>query len=342
MKECNMPKISVILPAYNAEKYIKEAIDSVLLQTYRDFELIILNDCSKDNTEQIIRSYEDDRIVYLKNQVNMGVAATLNRGLAAATGEYIARMDADDVSLPRRFEMQAAYLDTHPDVAVLGTALERFGEGIPTQIRRFSQNSAQMKADMLFACGLAHPSVMMRRQVILGLGGYDLEFEGMEDYELWCRVSQEHQVAALDEVLLRYRIHPQQVTKNPSEKYIRRMKRLKAMQLEQIGLRPEGEIADCFYDFCLGKRPQEQEQIFRLGRMLEQIAVANEKTGYYNKDILRDNLSSILLGYASKLPRKKAGELWKSSTLVTRRQVIWRRIKERVKQLLKRSQGENR
>lgn len=122
-----MPKISVILPAYNAEKYINEAIDSILTQTYRDFELIILNDCSKDRTEEIILSYEDDRIVYLKNQVNMGVAATLNRGLAAAKGEYVARMDADDISLPERFEKQAAYLDEHPGTAgheALRTAFE--------------------------------------------------------------------------------------------------------------------------------------------------------------------------------------------------------------------------
>lgn len=332
-----MPKISVILPAYNAEKYINEAIDSILTQTYRDFELIILNDCSKDRTEEIILSYEDDRIVYLKNQVNMGVAATLNRGLAAAKGEYVARMDADDISLPERFEKQAAYLDEHPGTAVLGAALERFGEGIPTQLRRFSATPAEMKVDLLFTCGLAHPSVMMRRAVICELGGYDLEFEGMEDYELWCRVAREHQVTTLDEVLLRYRIHPQQVTKNPSEKYIARMRRLKAAQLSALGLPTEGDCAECFYDFCLGQRPREPEQILRLSLLLEEVAAANEEVDLYDKNILKKTLANVLLGYVSKLPRDQLSGLWEGSRLLTRSQVTRRRAKDRVKRLLGRT-----
>ena len=98
-----MPKISVIMPAYNAEKYLREAIDSILGQTFTDFELIVINDCSRDDTEQIILSYQDPRIVYLKNEKNLGVAGTLNRGLEVARGAYIARMDADDRSVPDRF-----------------------------------------------------------------------------------------------------------------------------------------------------------------------------------------------------------------------------------------------
>ena len=103
-----MPKISVILPAYNAENYISQAIDSILAQTYGDFEFIILNDCSTDGTERIILSFDDPRIRYVRNEQNLGVAATLNRGLELAAGEYIARMDADDISLPERFFRQGS------------------------------------------------------------------------------------------------------------------------------------------------------------------------------------------------------------------------------------------
>lgn len=332
-----MPKVSVILPAYNAEKYINEAVDSILAQTFRDFELIVINDCSRDRTEELLLAYTDPRLVYLKNEVNLGVAGTLNKGLSVAKGEYIARMDADDISLPQRFEMQVAYLDAHPDTAVLGTALERFGEGIPSQIRRFSAAPAAMKADLLFACGLAHPSVMMRRQVVADLGGYDRAYEGLEDYELWCRVAREHAVTALDTVLLRYRVHPQQVTKNPSEKYITRLRSLKAVQLQQLALPVEGELAEQFYNFCLGQRPREGEEILALGRLLEQLAAGNAKTRYYDAEILSSMLRSVLLGYVSKLQRREVKLLLQNSVLLSRSQVVRRRGKDRIKKLLGRT-----
>ena len=113
-----MPKISVIMPAYNAERYIREAIDSILRQTWSDFELIIIDDGSTDSTAAIIAGYTDNRIRFCPNAQNMGVAATLNRGLELACGAYVARMDADDISLPERFAKQAAYLDAHPNVTV--------------------------------------------------------------------------------------------------------------------------------------------------------------------------------------------------------------------------------
>ena len=121
-----MPKISVIMPARNAEQYIREAIDSILGQTFADFEFLILDDGSTDATAEIVQCCRDERIRFCPNGRNMGVAATLNRGLALAGGEYIARMDADDISLPKRFEKQAAYLNAHRDVAVLGSDLELF------------------------------------------------------------------------------------------------------------------------------------------------------------------------------------------------------------------------
>ena len=230
-----MPKISVIMPAYNAEKYIAQAIESILGQTFGDFELIVLNDCSKDKTGEIIASFADQRIVCVNNEENMGVARTLNKGLKIARGEYIARMDADDISLPERLEKQAAFLDTNEAAAVVGSAVERFDETGSLGKRVFAADPRQMDIEMLFACGLAHPSVMMRRTLVTGLGGYDADYEGLEDYELWWRVSRSHQVTALPEVLLRYRIHSAQVTKNPSEKYIKRHRALKQRQLEALG-----------------------------------------------------------------------------------------------------------
>ena len=233
------------MPAYNAEKYIAEAVDSILGQTFGDFEFIILNDCSTDRTEEIILSYDDPRIVYLKNEQNMGVAATLNRGLEIAKGEYIARMDADDISLPERFALQTAYLDTHPQVAVVGSSVELFGS--QKSLRHFSETSQKLKVDLLFGCCFAHPSVMMRITMITGLHGYDPAFNGVEDYHLWARVSQKYDLACLPQTLLRYRIHPNQITQTVTPKKQSLIDAIKALQLKDLGLPIEGEE---FWAFC--------------------------------------------------------------------------------------------
>ena len=112
------PLISVILPAYNAERFLEEAIDSILAQTYKNFELIVLNDGSTDRTEEIILSYNDPRIRYIKNESNLKLIKTLNKGIALARGKYIARMDADDISLPTRFEKEIEFMEIHPDIGV--------------------------------------------------------------------------------------------------------------------------------------------------------------------------------------------------------------------------------
>ena len=329
-----MPKVSVIMPAYNAEQYIGESIDSILKQTFTDFELIILNDCSRDSTEEIILSYRDSRIVYLKNEENMGVAGTLNRGLAAATGEYVARMDADDISLPERLEKQVNFLDRNSKVAVLGTCLERFGEEISTQYRSFSDNAEQMKIDLLFSCGLAHPSVMMRRAVIAELGGYDLEYEGLEDYELWCRVAEQHDVLALPDLLLRYRVHGKQVTKNPSEKYLTRMRRLKERQLHEIGIPTHGEVAESFYRYCLGNKPDTVEEAVSLAQFLEDVCKADHP---YDVGRLKATFRAVLLGTTYDLSWLEVRRICKSTELICTRDVLGQRAKRVVRRLLGKS-----
>lgn len=313
-----MPKVSVILPAYNAEKYIKEAVDSILGQTFMNFELIVINDCSKDSTEQILLSYTDPRLVYVKNEQNLGVAGTLNKGLSLAKGTYIARMDADDISLPERFRKQVSYLDAHPDVAVLGTAVEIFGEGMSSQIRQFSQMPEQMKVDLFFSCGLAHPSVMMRADVIRTLGGYDKAFEGLEDYELWCRVAQEHQVTTLPEVLFRYRVHPGQVTKNPSEKYLTRMRNLKKRQLEELGVETGGEMEEIFFRYCLGEQFTDAEDIQSFCAFLKIVLDANTSIHCYDAGVLCSTFKTLASNLAIRLNHEQAGQLCRSSCLISR------------------------
>ena len=199
------PRISVVMPAYNSEKYISEAIESILNQTFTDFEFIILNDGSTDNTAKIISEYagKDKRIKFVNNEQNKGLVGVLNEGLDLANGEYIARMDSDDISLPMRFEKQIKYMDEHPECSVLGAWFERFGNahGVvrhPTRIKILNILADQH---------VGHPTVFMRKSVLDTYGfRYDNNYKWCEDFELWSRMVFITEIHNLPEILLRYRV----------------------------------------------------------------------------------------------------------------------------------------
>lgn len=299
------PKISVIMPAYNAEKYIKEAIDSILSQTFGDFEFIIIDDGSTDNTCAIIESYSDSRIRFFRNEKNMGVAATLNRGLDLARGEYIARMDSDDISLPQRFEKQVAFMDSHPDIAVCGTAIECFGARHET--RFFSENDAALKVDLLFGCCFAHPSVMLRTSVIRSNSFYyDTAFDKMEDYELWCRVSKVGGLSSLHEILLKYRVHPGQVTQKPSPELHSQLLALRTRQMKELGMSSDTADFSAFLKYCSGEISTECEDIKRLRSTFDMILKNDRKLGIYDYCILKRTCDSIIKAQLSKLPLKES------------------------------------
>jgi len=212
----NIPAVSIILPAYNCEKYIAKAIESVLHQSFNDFELIIINDGSSDNTESIILSFSDLRIVYLKNESNSGLIFTLNKAIEIAGGKYIARMDADDICLPTRLEKQKKYLDEHLETTMVATTIgfidknENNKEIWPLDRKIISQNAIRNK--MPFENCIAHPSIMIRAAVLKELK-YDQQQVNIEDYDLWLRLlSRDHVISKIDESLLLYRIHNESVT----------------------------------------------------------------------------------------------------------------------------------
>ncbi len=206
-----MPKISVIMPVYNGERYLKEAIDSILCQSFRDFEFIIIDDGSKDSSADIVKGYTDERIRFYQNESNMGVARTLNKGIELARGEFIARMDCDDISKPLRFERQLYFLQRHSRVGVVGSGTEIFGEDIKAQITIPNRRAEEYKATLFFSTCIAHPAAMIRREA-LGDIRYEPEYEGLEDYVLWWRISEKWDIYSLKEVLFCYRKHKNQVT----------------------------------------------------------------------------------------------------------------------------------
>lgn len=243
-----MPKVSVLMPAYNAGKYIREAVDSILNQTYSDFELIIINDCSQDDTEAIILDYSDPRVVYLKNEKNLGVAATLNKGLDIARGEYIARMDADDIAFPERLKKQVERLDQDSTLVVCGTQLCNFSDGVEAAGLQFPVNKAEAGALLVLHPTVAHPTVMLRACVLRDNGlRYDLTYEGTEDFALWWEISRYGTLGSLEDVLLKYRVHGGQVTQTVKPERVAVFKRFAAKRLRDMGINED--MASALYEY---------------------------------------------------------------------------------------------
>jgi glycosyltransferase involved in cell wall biosynthesis len=200
------------MTVFNGEAYLREAIDSILAQSFTDFELIIVDDGSIDRTGDIICSYTDPRISLLINPMNIGVSRSLNRGLSKARGEFIARQDADDISEPERFERQVAFLDAHPKVALLGTWYTEIGGECPRQ-RILPCDYTAIRWALLFFCPFVQSTVMWRRTPISShVGGYNESLSYSEDFELWTRVARSFPVANLGENLVRLRLHSESMT----------------------------------------------------------------------------------------------------------------------------------
>jgi len=271
------PTISVVMPVYNGEKYLNEAIDSILHQTYTDFEFIILNDGSTDKTEEIILSYDDPRIVYVKNEENLQIVKTLNKGIALAKGKYIARMDADDISLPERFEKQIAFMEENPDIDVCGTWVETIGP--PYEYWRYPVDNEQIKAALVFNSALAHPTVMFRNTVFEHTL-YEETYNKAEDYALWVKLSKEHRLHNLPLFLFQYRLHPGQ-TESVRQFEVASMVRQKMLSNLNCSLKTEqiGFLRDIMLDKVV--------EIDKMDSIFTTILNANDKTGFIDDKALK-------------------------------------------------------
>lgn len=209
----NNPIISVVMPVYNAEKYLSEAIESILNQTFRDFEFIVVYDRSQDRSLEIIKSYmEIDKRIKLIELDNKGLVYSLNTGIEVAKGKYIARMDADDISLPERLEVQYNYMEENPDITILGAFIEAFGADMRTHnsIQNWFNEKINYQNQYVKAangCPIAHPTVLMKRD-FAKLEKYSMDYSAMEDFELWVRaIKKGYNISNVDRVLLKYRVH---------------------------------------------------------------------------------------------------------------------------------------
>lgn len=202
------PKVSVIMSVFNGEEYLAEAIGSILNQTFQDFEFIIVNDGSTDGTGQILESFDDQRIIVVPNPQNLGLTRSLNTGLRMARGKYIARQDADDVSLPQRLEKEVAFLDENKNVGLVGTYYLMINEsGKVLHTIKCLTEGGELKEKLLEGNQFGHGSVMFRAECIEKVGLYREEFKSAQDYDLWLRISEVYDVANIPEPLYGWRFN---------------------------------------------------------------------------------------------------------------------------------------
>jgi len=284
----SFPRVSILMPAYNVEKYIGEAIDSMLMQTYTDFELILLDDCSTDNTAKIIKYYTDKRIVYHRNESNVGLANNLNIGLLMARGEYIARMDGDDISLPNRLQTQIDFLESHPGIDLCSCGLQMFGTESTVWIRDFDLE--QVKITMLFYSPILHATSVWRKK---SFERYSLYYDQIafpaEDYDLWSRAIFFCKLVNIPQVLYKYRIHGVQVTKMDS-RAIEKTREIQIKYLVRALPSLQSNFIDHFVDKFIHQNGITIQNVTTLKPLYRTIIEANKRDNFFDDNLLNDRL----------------------------------------------------
>ncbi len=269
--------------------YIEESICSILTQTYRDFELLLMDDGSTDGTLDIIRKFDDSRIRLITHSSNLGLIETLNQGIELCTGEYIARMDGDDIALPHRFERQVNFMDDHRDCGVCGSQVYLLGLDSTTNK---PLNHEEIRCWQLFHCTLVHPSVMIRRSVLVDHGIRYLNYFHAEDYEIWNRLAAVTQVVNLPEVLLMYRQHPNQISNIHKQVQEVQSEAIRRVQLRQLDIEPTAEEYQTHLDFCYFRiRVHESAHYNKSLAWAHKILEGNLRKQQYDQETLNSVLS---------------------------------------------------
>jgi glycosyltransferase involved in cell wall biosynthesis len=285
-----MPRLTVLMSVKNGEPYLRTTVESILNQTYGDFEFLILDNASKDNSREIIRSFSDPRIRLIEFPRDLGQVGALNKGLDMIETRLVARMDADDISMPRRFEYQVAFMEKHPEVGICGT----YGTAVEGEQKTrmiYPLTAEGIRVQQLFECALAHPSVMMRKELLDKFGlRYDEEIGFSEDWELWHRAEKCFPLANIPKYLLKYRIHSESVSlKNPKPRQ-EVDGRLLDRKLEELNLHthPLKQIhRDTALATTYNSRGRDIEFVHNVIEWFDLLETANDTYRIYDKKLLR-------------------------------------------------------
>ncbi len=276
------PRISVIMPVYNAESFLMESVSSILDQTFSDFELLIGDDGCTDRSIEIIRSFNDDRIIVIRNEENLGIANTLNRLIDASRGEYIARQDSDDISLPKRLEKQINFLDKNQEIGICGTNFTIFGNKRKQMFMPLQDDD--IKACMLVYNPICHPTVMIRKSCLTKY--YDQSLYPAEDYALWHELSKTSKLANLPDSLLNYRWHETNISTTKEKSQIEIANSIRADIFHETLAYNIEERETRLLTQVTNSRLTDYTDLLLFEKFLLKIRSKNKETGYYNERAL--------------------------------------------------------
>lgn len=284
MMNSSSPTLSILMPIHNCRPYVGLAVQSILSQSFTDYELIVIDDASTDGSADEVRAINDPRVRVIRNETNLRVAGSLNNGLAIATGRYIARMDGDDLCAPGRLGAQIAYLESHPQVGVCGCWAKYFGVGIP-HVFRAPTEPHEVAAFMLFQNPLCHPSVMIRRSCLDDTGlAYDPTFTFSEDYDLWTRLEPHTQLANLPQVLVHIRQHPSSVSRQFADTMSAQTNVILRRMFKRLQLDPDEETLLFHFRLGRGSRLDSMAELDRAERWLKELIQLNRSQAVFDVD----------------------------------------------------------
>lgn len=293
------PSVSWVVPVFNQARYLADSLESLLAQSFQDFEIVVVDDGSTDQSAAIVRSYGDERIVLLQNPGNLGVGSSLNRGVRAARGKYIARMDGDDLSTPDRAALQVSFMEDNPAIAVCGSHVETFGA--ESHVVRRPLGSAAIKCFLLAGPPFSHPSVMLRRSVLERHSlYYDEEIGAAQDYELWFRLLQVAPGGNVDAVLLRHRLHEGQVSAERRAEQEANTARVRGDVLRLLGVQVNKDSLERHTDLFRDKLHPEAAHLEWAAAWLDQIYERNRVSRVFEQRALAGFLNCTLQRYSSR------------------------------------------
>ena len=287
-----MPTISVIMPAYNVEKYIGEAIESILQQTFDDFEFIIIDDASTDQTYDIICKYHDNRITRIRNHKRLGVAGCINKGLSIANSEFIVRMDSDDISKPERFKKQIEFMYANSDLGISGSHMEIIdsnGKVIKEHYKKIGNEA--IKINLFFGhTSLAHPSIIIRKKVMdMYHLRYDTAFQYAEDYDLYCRCTPFIMLDNYPESLIQYRMHSESVSQKYKQQQIIDAQTALYLHLRRLRLPFSLENFKIHKLFAFPNGDAKCPPAKKIAEWIDYLYSWNEKNNIFNRELFEES-----------------------------------------------------
>jgi len=287
-----MPKVTVLMPTYNVATWVEEAIRSVLRQTYRDFELLVVDDASTDNTLEVVRTIDDPHIHIASFPDNVGLADNLNRGLDLIDTELVARMDGDDIAEPWWLEHEVAYLNCHPEVGICSGGFERFGT--VKSLVRFPECHADCMANMLFECSVIVPTFRMSLVRDHGLR-YKSQAFPAEDYRFWAECLRVTQMHNLQETLFQYRMHPKQICTSRRHEQERKVAEVRLYMLEWLSTDFSPAEKDYYIGPFMAKEIVSNQDLTEREAFASKIIEKNRQVGHFDESALRRRLQKQLL-----------------------------------------------